>query len=301
MRRIVEIVGLLLLFALQLSAQQTYKESKLFSKSYDYKQGETIRVTGERTFITISVWSEPKVQAEVEVVSRSNNQAQAKIDLEKVKVSFQKKGKTIYYNNALRIQSEKDKPQSNLKTILHLYVPAFAIMNISSSFGEVIMEGDFEELLLTSQFSTIALENFDGKLEIDSKYDKIKCTETQGVIVFKGNRTDLTLNKPAGEIDLELEYGNLGIMQLDAQSILTASTHHSPIDLIFPKDSKAAIEVSCDGCDVNVDNCNSITDEEIKKNKHKVKIGNTEKQKSRIASYQGEITIITTNSITTTN
>ncbi len=301
MIRIVEIVGLLLLFALQLSAQQTYKESKLFSKSYDYKEGEKIRVTGERTFITISVWPEDKVQAEVEVVSRSGNQAQAKVDLEKVKVSFQKKGKTIYYNNALRIQSEKDKPKSNLKTILHLYVPATAIMDVSSSFGEVTLDGAITELLLKSQFSNLGITHFDGKLEIESKYDKVECSDTKGSLNFKGNRTDLSLIRSENEITVRLDYGNLDIVQLQSSGLLSAETHHTPITLILPKDNRAGIELNCDGCDINMDNCNSITDEEIKKNRHKVKISNTGNQNSRIESYQGDITIITTNSITTAN
>jgi len=301
MMRSLGILTLFLFLVLHSTAQQTYKESKLFSKSYDYKEGETVRITGERTFITIHLWQENKVQAEVEVISRSNDQDQAKTDLDKVKVNFQKKGKTVYYNNALRIKSDKDKPKSNLKTILNLYVPAYAVMNITSSFGEVLMEGSVTELILTSQFSSALIENHNGKLEIESKYDKIKCINTKGSLKFRGNRTDLTLNRSSGDLQVLLDYGNLDITHFDPIEKMEVIAYHSPITLIVPSDSDATIEVRCNSCDINVDNCNRISKEDISKNKHTVRLGTEKKAKTNIKSGQGDVTIITTNSITTTN
>jgi len=146
----------------QLIGQQTYKESKVFSKDYAYEQGEKIKITGERTFITIVTWDQNKVKAEVEVISRYSNQSQAKTDLEKIQVSFKKKGKTIYYSNALAIKSANDKPKANLKTILKLYVPETATIDINSSFGEILLDGTTEKLNIISQFSATHIQNHTG-------------------------------------------------------------------------------------------------------------------------------------------
>jgi len=283
--------------------QDTFKESKVFTKELSFKDGEEINITGERTFIYMTEWDKNIVQAEVEVVSRYKNQEQAQNDLEKVNVTFEKKGKTVYYSNALKIKSAKDKPKSNLKTILRISIPSYAKVTIKNAFGELNVEGSVEELECVSQFSSTYIKEFTGDMNIISKYGKIKCEDTNGKMNVEGNRSDLSLVRVGGEVEAGLSYGNLDIAYGLKNIIFDISTEYSPVTVILPENSKHRLNLACSDCDINIDNCNRVADEKISRGNHNVTIGSGSgvNPKSKITSKQENITVITTNSLSNSN
>lgn len=283
--------------------QETFKESKVLTKSLSFEEGEVIQITGERTFIYLTEWDKSTVEATVEVISRYNAQEQAQSDLDKVDVTFEKKGSTIYYSNALRIKRPEDKPKSNLKTILKLSLPGYAIVKVKNSFGELNVNGSIAKLDCNSQFSVTNVKDYTGNLKIFSKYGKVRCEDTAGSISAEGNRSDVSLLRNSGELELELSYGNLDITYGLNSSTYDISTAYSPVTLVLPQDSEQGIELSCDDCDIDIDNCSKIIDEKISKGKHTVIIkgeGNS-KSKSKLKSQKEDITIITTNALSNSN
>lgn len=300
--RILITISLLFTMAL-VYGQETFKESKVFTKELSFKDGQEVNISGERTFIYITEWDKNIVKAEVEVVSRYKNQKQAQSDLKKVNVTFEKKGKTIYYSNALKIRSADDKPKSNLKTILRISIPSYAKVTIKNAFGELNVEGSVEELFCNSQFSSTYIKDYTGDLNIISKYGKIQCEDTNGKINVEGNRSDLSLVRVGGEVSAGLSYGKLDIAYGLKAVIFDISAEYSPVTLILPEDSKHRVNLSCNDCDINVDNCNRVADEKISRGKHNVIIGDESgvKTRSKISSRQENITIITTNSLSNSN
>jgi len=279
--------------------QETFKESKVFTKELSFKDGEKINITGERTFIYLTEWDKNSVQAEVEVISRYKSQEQAKGDLDKVNVTFEKKGKTIYYSNALKIKSAADKPKSNLKTILRLSLPSYARVTINNAFGELNVEGSLDELECNSQFSSTNIKDCAGDIRITSKYGKIKCEDFIGKMFVEGNRSDLSLLRVGGKVEAGISYGNLDIAYGDKNIIFNISAEYSPVTLMMPENSKNNVNLTCSDCDINIDNCNKVTDEKISRGKHNVTIGSI--TESKITSKQEDITIITTNSLSNSN
>lgn len=284
-------------------AQETFKESKVLTKALSFEKGEVIQVTGERTFIYLTEWDKDEVEATVEVISRYKTQAQAQADLDKVTVTFEKKGSTIYYSNALRIKSPEDKPKSNLKTILKLSLPAYAIVRVKNAFGELNVTGSIAELTSNSQFSVTNVKDYEGDLTLNSKYGKVKCENTDGILRAEGNRSDVTLLRANGEVEVELAYGNLDVTYGLNKSTYDISTEYSPVTLVLPQDSKQGLELSCADCDINIDNCSKILDEEISKGKHKVRIkgAGSSKPSVKVKSKKEDITIITTNALSNSN
>lgn len=283
--------------------QETFKESKVFTKALSLKADDEILITGERTFIYLTEWDRNTIEATVEVISRYKTQEQAQADLDKVSVTFEKKGKVLYYSNALRIKSPEDKPKSNLKTILRLSLPSYAMVTVKNAFGELNVIGSIKELESSSQFSVTTVKNNRGDMKITSKYGKVKCEDTSGKIRIEGNRSDVSLLRVGGQVKLDLAYGNLDVTCGLNSTDFDISTEYSPVTLVLPEDSKQSLELSCSDCDIDIDNCSKVMDEKISKGKHQVKIkgANNPKQKPKIESKKEDITIITTNAFSNSN
>ncbi len=284
-------------------SQETFKESKVFTKALSLKADDKIQITGERTFIYLTEWDRNTVEATVEVISRYKTQEQAQEDLDKVTVTFEKKGNTLYYSNALRIKSPEDKPKSNLKTILRLSLPSYAKVNVKNAFGELNIIGSIEELETNSQFCVTSVKNNQGDMKIASKYGKVKCEDTSGKVKIEGNRSDVSLIRVGGEVNLNLSYGNLDVTCGLNSTDYDISTEYSPVTLVLPEDSKQSLELSCSDCDIDIDNCSKIIDEKISKGKHKVTIkgASNPRQKPKIESKKEDITIISTNALSNSN
>lgn len=293
----------MLLCTLQLTAQQTFKVTKSLDKEYTFKPGDVLKITGERTFIFIESADTDKVSASVEVISRYSNEKQAAQDLDKIKVRFQKKGKTLYYSNGIIIDNPDSKPKSNLKTILKLTVPNFAKIEVSNSYGEMTITGDVANISSTSQFSKLTTTSFRGALEIDSKYGTIKCLETDATLKITGNRTDLSLSSIRGSVDAKLKYGLVDITYSDKITSLNIEAEHAPITLIVPDQMSNNLTVNCKNCDIDIDNCQNIFDEKIGDGNHTILLGKNRvgNSKGSIKSKKEIIKIITTTSTTTYN
>lgn len=283
--------------------QQTYKESKFFQESFSYKEGELIKVNGERTFVTIQSSEGNKVEANVEVISRYNDQSQAKADLEKMNVQFRKKGSTIFYSNALQINDPSSKPKSNLKTILHLKVPSYAQVEVINSYGGLSINGSIKYINVESKFCTTETNDFKGNFIINSKYGTIKCTNSVGKINAKGNRSDLMLSNTGGKIEADIKYGSVDITYSDGIELMKITSENAPITLIVPEKLSNGLGLQCDNCKIDTESCNNEIAQQRTDSSHNINIkGNKSKISSQnIKSKKGDIKIITTTTVSNSN
>ena len=286
-----------------LSAQQTFRETKYFSKDLAYKPGEEIKISGERTFVTITSVNSDKVTAEVEVISRSKDQAQASVDLEKIKVRMQKNGGTIYYSNVLEINSPEDGPQSNLKTILKLYVPFYAKIEISNAYGELNLIGEIARVKSVSQFCKTVCSDYKGELELESKYGSIECLNSTMKLTANGNRSDLILTNTGGSIEAEIKYGSVDYSYSPDIELLDIKGEHSPMTVIVPEILTTNMVVKCKSCGINIDNCKSISDEKISNKEHVILLEaqDVKQVTATLTSKKEDIKIITTNTFSNSN
>jgi hypothetical protein len=293
------IVILFILVANVLYAQQTFRETKYFSEEFTFKPGNKIKINGERTFVEIISVKSNKVKAEVEVISRSNDQAQALIDLEKIKVRIGKKGKTIFYSNILELNNPQEKPKSSLKTVLKLYVPFYTEVEIVNSYGVLTLNGAIGKVKSNSRFCTTKCTDFIGELELESEYGSIECLNSNMNLKLFGKRSDLTLTNTGGEIEGLVSYGTIDFSYHPDINFLNLRGEHSPVTIIVPEVLADGMEVKCENCSINIDNCNNISDEQISNKEHLILLDALSKKKLelKVNSIGEDIKIITSNTL----
>lgn len=254
----------LLLSGYGFAQTKTFKEIKTLEKQIPFKTGERLFIQGERTFMTIKSWDKNFIKAKVEVISRFTNQDVARADLEKINVLFDKKGKTHTYSNAIQLASPVEKPRSNLKVELILFVPSSATFEIVNHFGKIVIEGDFKNLKISSEFSNINISNFDGNAEISTKYGDTDIQESKGDFKVKADRSNLALNEVYGILAANIKYGELEVFYSEQASNYSIDAKYSPVKLHIPLGLKSDLNLECVQCDIVSNNDKKVSNKRKK-------------------------------------
>ncbi len=235
-----------------LSAQQkSFKEVKSTSLSQEWNTKDDILILGERTFITINTWSNNKVQADIEIVARHADQKQAQADLEKIDIHFQRQSKKITYSNSIKIKSPKDKPQSNLKVYLTLWIPDESNLIIKNKFGEVKGTGSLNSLDMNLEFTSLELKSFSSKVKVTSKMGDAKLENISGSLELNMDRSEAFLSDIKGSISGEFKYCNLDAYLMSKSLIKEIKAEFTPIKFYLNEQFKNQIKFECFDCKIH--------------------------------------------------
>jgi len=227
-----------------------YKEIKTLKKEASYKKGGKILIKGERTFLVVKSWKKNHIQANIKVISRHVDQKQAKTDLEKINIVFEKKGKTLFYSNAIQVASAKDKPKSNLKVSLELFVPENALLEIENQFGKIEVEGVFNSVVSKSNFSKLLIHDFSGKAVLNTKYGDTNILQFDGPLSITADRSNLTLKDINGSLNLNIKYGELDLYYNENVGNQRIEGKYAPIKIHLPSDLRQDITLECHKCNI---------------------------------------------------
>ena len=228
----------------------TYKEIKTIEKSIPCTNKNKLTISGERTYLNLSSWNENYIKASINVISKFTDKDQARTDLEKVNVVFEKSGKSIIYSNALRIKSPADKPKSNITVTVDLKVPVGMKVDITNAFGEIEISGEFDMIESQSDFSAINIYEFSGSSDIRTKYGDITVDGYNGEMDIKADRSNVTLENVTGKTEIEASYGELEIFYPRKSAFYNVNASYSPISLYIQEDFEEAVALTCKECSI---------------------------------------------------
>lgn len=234
------------------SQDSTYKERKSITFTETYKEGDKIFIYGERTFVNIRTWTRDVVSLKADVISRYKQKSQAEKDLEKIQLSFKKSGKKIIYNNTIRIANPSDKPLSNLKVNVELFVPENAEVIIENHFGEVEVSGILDELSITSDFTKINISETEANCQIETSYGDVAVSNSAINLVVIADRSNLNIKNLIGNLEGEIEYGEVDLQLKSRTKIKTLNGKYSPMTITLDRMYSNSLQLMCDRCSVNV-------------------------------------------------
>lgn len=242
---------LLICLPLFIGAQdKAYKEQKELNQTVDCKPGDKLVINGERSFIKIRSWDQDQIQLNVQVISKHQDQDQAKTDLEKIEVIFDKKGKLHTYSNSIRINDPKDKPKSNLKILLDLVVPVHLNLEIKNMFGEIDISGKYEEIKSNSQFTTLILSDVHSILNINTEYGDAEISNCSGILNVVADRSNLQLTDIVSSMELEIKYAELEMDLINNSQQQNILAEFSPLKIIVPDKYNQTLQADCIKCKI---------------------------------------------------
>jgi hypothetical protein len=247
-----------MLASLAQAQDKMYLETKAITRTLECSSKDKLILTGERTFITLKTWDKNTILANVKIISKHKDQNQARVDLEKININLIKSGKKINYSNSINISDVSEKPKSNLKIELEIFIPENIEVEIASHFGKVDATGNYKQLNIESNFSKILLESLESSVNIITKYGDTSIDGYEGALKLEGDRSNIMVKEAKGEVDLKIIYGELEIHIDDRLYIEQIKAQYSPVKLHILNDMKKSMEFECNHCKIKSNDDNSL-------------------------------------------
>ncbi|MCB0705046.1 MAG: DUF4097 family beta strand repeat protein [Saprospiraceae bacterium] len=191
-----------------LSAQTSFQVvSKVIEEEFPYSPGYEVNIEGERAEILVDTWDKQSVKVVMEIISKHPDKSIAERDLEAVKYSIEQHGQQIYFRNYISQDSGQPKPESQLKTIYTVYLPAECPVYLKNYFGEANVSNLERMLRLQSEFTAIFLKNLHGETKVDSRFGDITGDGLNGIVSITTHRSDITLMNLTGDFDIHSKFG----------------------------------------------------------------------------------------------
>ncbi len=222
------------LFASAASAQTTLQVvTKTIEKTFPYKNGYEVNIEGEKAEILIETWNKNEVKVLLELVSKHTNRKTAEDDLDKMSYSTEQHGNNIYFRNYIEAKGKANKPQSDMKAIYTITLPADCPVYMKNNFGLANVSNLTKALRINSEFSKINLENLSGQIGITTRFGDIEGSEIDGNVTINARRSDITLHEIKGSWNINAQYGVMKFFTNPSPELLTMNIDAEKADVYF--------------------------------------------------------------------
>lgn len=213
--------------------------TKTIEKIFPYKNGYELNIEGEKAEILVRTWDRNEVRVLLEIVAKHPNLEVAKADIAKMRHSTQQHGNKIYFRNYIEKKAPDAKPDSDVKAVYTITLPADCPLYLKNNFGLTQVSNLTNELTINSEFSKINLENIKGRLGVTSRFGDIEGRDIDANAVLATRRSDITLHDINGNWNINAQYGILKFFTNPSPELLSLNIEAEKADVYFfdPKPS----------------------------------------------------------------
>ena len=208
--------------------------SKLVEKELKYTPGYEVNIEGERAEILVDTWEKDEVKVVIEIISKHPDLAIAERDLEAVKFSIDQHGEQIYFRNYISPDEGAPTPESQLKAIYTIYLPAECPVYLKNYFGEANVNNLEHMLKMQAEFTSIFLNNLAGEMELNSRFGDITGDGLAGHVSIVTHRSDITLSNLEGYFDIDSHYGVIKLFTDQSNVSMNIDAERSDIYFFDP-------------------------------------------------------------------
>ena len=202
--------------------------TKVVEKELSYTEGQRIRVNAQKADVTLKGWNRPMVSVRLRLVAKHPDKTVAEREVAYHQYTLQTNGSDIELANRFVIPQRAGKLQSQLKAIYEVSVPTKALIQLTSSFGDVRLSNLSGDVTVKFEFGKLSLDEINGKLMVTSEYGDIDGRGVDATFVCKAEKADISLRELGGSNRIMSRYGKLSIwpnsLTLDALRVDAART-----------------------------------------------------------------------------
>ena len=228
------ILSVLCLVFGDLAAQTTLQVvTKTIEKTLPYKNGNEVNIEGEKAEIKVETWSKNEVKVLAEITSKHPDRKTAEADLNLMVYSSEQHGNNIYFRNYVSVGKNGKKPESDLKVIYTITLPADCPMYLKNSYGLTQVSNLSRALQIHSEFSKIDLENLRGQIAINTRFGDIEGRQIDGNVTINSRRSDIELHDIKGTWNINSQYGVLKFFTNPSPELLSLNIDAEKSDVYF--------------------------------------------------------------------
>ncbi len=208
--------------------------TKRINKEFAYKDTYEVNIDGDRAEVFIETWNQPIIRIQIDLVAKHESKETAQQDLEYLQYITQRVKNKIYLRNFISVPDGEKAPQSRLKAVYLIKVPAECPVYLKTNYGLADIENLNNRLRVNSRFSQIALQNIKGWMDIHTFFGELNGDRLDGNAAIIARRSDMTLKNLSGRFDINAQYGVLNIFAATGLLDLNLQADYSQVFLHTP-------------------------------------------------------------------
>jgi len=236
MRNITKLLVLLtFLFLWEPGHAQTAMQvvTKVIEKTIPYKNGYEVNIEGDKAEILVETWEKNEVKVLIELISKHPDKSIAERDLKAMKYAADQHGDNLYFRNYISVPEGSKQPESDLKAIYTITLPADCPVYLKNHFGLTNVSNLTNALRIQSEFSKIWLENLRGRIGINTRFGDVEGKYIDGDVSINSRRSDITLHEIRGNWDINSYYGIIKLFTDPNQNLLSLNIDAEKSDVYF--------------------------------------------------------------------
>lgn len=228
----IKCLTLLLLFSFEVQSQEVLEVvTKKIEKTLDFFDDYKLYIEGEKADVLVNTWDKSKVRVELVLVSKHSDIQTARKDIEVIKYVIETRGKIIFIQNSMTIGENDDKPKSSLHAHYVITIPEQCPLNLKNHFGNADINDLKKQVIINSEYCQIKLTNIEGDISIETRFGDVVGVGLVGNINILSIRSDITLTRLKGSIDIHATYG---LIKIDAdKSLINLNIVAEKSDIMF--------------------------------------------------------------------
>jgi len=208
--------------------------TKRINKEFAFKEGYEVNIDGDRAEVYIESWNQPLIRVQIDLVSKHESKSTAQNDLEFLQYIAQRVKNKIYLRNFLSVPDNQKAPDSRLKAVYHIKVPAECPVYLKTNYGLADVENLSNRLRINSRFTQVGLLNIKGWMDINTFFGELQGQHLDGNAAITSRRSDITLKDISGHFDINAQYGILNIFASTGLLDFNLQADHSQVFLHTP-------------------------------------------------------------------
>jgi hypothetical protein len=249
--------------------------SKNVDKSMDFKMGNSLEINVEKADLTVKSWASPQVKIQVELLAKHPQLETAKRDLNTLKFVTETIGKTIYIRNYVAIDKGKEKPTSDLRAIITVWLPAETPITIKNSFGKTNVQQFNGRVDLTLEFCKTKLSQLKGETLVNARFGDVEADNINNKLTITSNRANLNLKLLRGVTLINATYGKIIVEADRSLTALTVNADKADVDITNPRNAAINYFLSADYGSISTPKSLNFNYLENSKNKKRLNLQTT--------------------------
>ncbi|HFA47570.1 MAG TPA: hypothetical protein ENJ95_00975 [Bacteroidetes bacterium] len=230
-QKTINLMAFLLVGTVAISQTSLQVVTKTIEKTMPYKNGYEVNIEGEKAEIKVETWDKNEVRVLTEIIAKHPDREIAERDLDLMEYSAEQHGNDIYFRNY--ISKNGKKPESELKAIYTITLPADCPVYLKNNFGLTNVSNLTNSLRIHSEFSQILLENLRGNIGINSRFGDITGRKIDGNVSMTTRRSDITLHEIKGTWNITAQYGVMKFFTNASPDLLSMNINAEKSDVYF--------------------------------------------------------------------
>ncbi|MEM7550231.1 MAG: hypothetical protein AAF363_11170 [Bacteroidota bacterium] len=235
-----------------MKAQKTlHIVSKEVKKKLSCNAGSGISVDAEKSNIEIKGWDKNYVDLKMELISKHPKKEVAEQEVNYLKYDISEERGHHSIRNYFQNDDGFSTVKGSLSVKYFLKVPYSCPVDIIQSYGSLSvqdLDSDFQGNL---KFVSGKIKNLSRNVTLDTKFGGVECIDIGGVFKAKLRKTNLTLSRLNGQVDIESRYGRIDIEDTN-MDMLSLNGDKTKVSLFSNQPEKFNYHLSTTFADIKV-------------------------------------------------